>query len=224
MNPQLDLYGNIGEIRDALDTLLKRGKPASVADLQALVALVEAQSRPTLTFPAPEAARLLAPQLLPLLPTPANLAAAGKHAAALIEAGIATGTDQSVAHIVASVQESAWQLTAAAGVLTTAAGTVPRSVPVDFLQGWHWPTGLALGPVALVLLGLWFGEAFSGVSQAKYDRLQREKQSITQAHRQLLIEGRFYLDQVERYRKKYPKSAPSFPKYVAPTTPPLVGE
>jgi hypothetical protein len=224
MNPQLDLYGNIGEIRDALDTLLKRGKPASVADLQALVASIEAKSRPTLTFPASEAARLLAPQLLPLLPTPDNLAAAGKQASALLEAGIGAGTRQSIDQVTACVQESTRQLTAAAAALTKAAEGVPRSVPVDFLRGWGHVFGLALGPVAAVLLFLWGLGAFSGVSQAKYDQLQREKQKLKQAHRQLLTEGRFYLDQVERYRKKFPKSASSFPKYVAPAAPPLAGE
>jgi len=218
MNPQTDLYGNISEIRDTLDTLLKRGKPASVADLQALVARVEAQSRPTLTFPAPEAARLLAPQLLPLLPTPVNLAAAGQHAAALIEAGIATGTDQSIAHIVARVQESTRQLTAAAAVLTKAAETVPRSVPVDFLRGWAHVFGLALGPLAAVLLFLWGLGAFSGVAQAKYDRLEQKQQALTRANEQLRTEGRFYLDQVQQYRKKFPKAASYFPKYVDPAS------
>ncbi len=219
MNPQLDIYGNIGEIRDALDTLLKRGKPASVVDLQGLVASVEAKTRPTLTFPASEAARLLAPQLLPLLPTPDNLAAAGKHASALIEVGIGAGTQQSIDRVTASVQESTRQLTAAAAALTKAAEAVPRSVPVDFLQGWRWPTGLALGPVVLVVLGLWLGGAFAGVSQAKYDQLQQEKQALTQAHQRLLTQGRFYYDQVQQYRKKFPKAAPYFPKYVAPATP-----
>lgn len=219
MNPQLDIYGNIGEIRDALDTLLKRGKPVSMADLQALVASVEAKSRPTLTFPASEAARLLAPQLLPLLPTPDNLAAAGKYASALIEAGIGAGTQQSIDQVTARVQESTRQLSAAAAALTKAAEAVPRSVPVDFLQGWRWPAGLVLGPAVLLLLGLWLGGAFSGVAQAKYDQLQQEKQALTQAHQKLLTEGRFYLDQVQHYRNKFPKAATYFPKYVAPTTP-----
>lgn len=217
MNPQLDLYGNIGEIRDLLDTLLKRGKPVSVADLQTLVATVEAKSRPTLTFSAPEAARLLAPQLMPLLPTPDNLAAAGKYASALIEAGIKAGTQQSIDQVTASVQESTRQLTAATAAITKAAETVPRSVPVDFLQGWRWPTGLALGPVLLVLLGLWLGGAFSGVAQAKYDQLQAEKQALTQANEKLLTQGRYYFDQAQQYRKLFPKTAARFPKYVAPT-------
>ena len=175
--------------------------------LQALVATVEAKSRPTLTFPASEAARLLAPHLLTLLPTP------GKHAAALIEAGITTGTDQSIDHVTACVQECTWQLTAAAAALTKAAETVPRSVPVDFLQGWRWPTGLVFGPLLVVLLTMWGLGTFSGVAQAKYDRLQQEKQALTQANRQLLTEGRFYYEQIENYRKKYPKTASYFSKY-----------
>lgn len=179
MNPQLDIYGNIGEIRDALDTLLKRGKPASVADLQALVATVEAKSRPTISLPADEVAKRLVPQLLPLLPTPATLAQAGQQAATRIEAAITAGSQAGTQQVVASVQESTRQLTAAAAALTKAAVTVPRSVPVDFLQGWRWPTGLALGPVLLVLVGLWIGGAFSGVAQAKYDRLLRATQAIT---------------------------------------------
>jgi hypothetical protein len=219
MTPQLDLYSNIGEIRDALDTLLKRGKPVSVADLQALVATVEAKSRPSITLPAAEVAQLLVPQLLPLLPTPATLAQAGQQAATRIEAAITAGTQASTQQVAASVQESTRQLTAAAAALTKAAEGVPRSVPVDFMRGWGYVAGLALGPLTLVLLLLWLGGAFAGVSQAKYDHLQQEKQALTQAHQRLLTQGRFYYEQVQQYRKKFPKSAPYFPKYVAPATP-----
>lgn len=219
MNPQLDLYGNISEIRDALDALLKRGKPVSVADLQALVASVEAKSRPTLTLPAAEVAQLLAPQLLPLLPTPATLVQAGQQAAARIETAITTGTQSSVQQVVASMQESSRQLTAAAAVLTKAAETVPRSVPVDFLRGWGYVAALVFGPLGGVLLFLWGIGAFSGVAQVKYDQLQQERQALTQANEQLLTEGRYYFDQVKQYRAKFPKSARYFPKYVAPATP-----
>jgi hypothetical protein len=214
MNPQLDLYSNIGEIRDALDALLKRGKPASIADLQALVARVEAKSRPTLTFPAAEAARLLAPELLPLLPTPDNLVAAGKYATALIEAGIKAGTRQSIDQVTASVAQSTQQLTVAAAVLTKAAETVPRSVKVDFLQGWRWPTGLVVVPMLLLLLGLWIGGAFSGVSQAKYDSQRAVAQELSD-------ERDFYQKQIEAFGKDMKPNPETrkvvksyFPKYV----------
>lgn len=194
MNPQLDIYGNIGEIRDALDTLLKRGKPVSVADLQALVATVEAKSRPTINLPADEVAKRLVPQLLPLLPTPATLAQAGQQAATRIEAAITAGTLAGTQQVMASVQESTRQLTAAAAALTEAAASVPRSVPVDFLQGWRWPTGLALGPLLLVLVGLWIGGAFSGVAQAKYD----SQRAVAQ---ELADERDFYRTEIEAFKK-----------------------
>jgi hypothetical protein len=108
------------------------------------------------------------------------------------------------------------QLTAAAALLTKAAETVPRSVPVDFLRGWGHVFGLALGPVAAVLLFLWGLGVFSGVSQAQYDQLQREKQQLALAHQKLLTQGQFYYDQVQQYQKKFPKAAPYFPKYGAP--------
>ncbi len=218
MTPQLDLYGNIGEIRDALDALLKRGKPASVADWQALVAAVEAKSRPTLSFPAGEVAKQLVPQLLPLLPMPATLAQAGQQAATRIEAAITAGTQASTQQVAASVQESTRQLTAAAAALTKAAESVPRSVPVDFLQGWRWPTGLVMVPMTLLLLGLWLGGAFAGVSQAKYDHLLGVAQAVGQ-------ERDYYHQQIERFRKSMSTTKAMrqttqqlFPPYV-PTSP-----
>lgn len=164
-------------------------------------------------------AKRLVPQLLPLLPTPATLAQAGQQAATRIEAAITAGTQASTQQVTASVQESARQLTAAAAALTKAAEAVPRSVPVDFLQGWRWPTGLALGPVLLVLLGLWICGAFSGVAQTKYDQLQQEKQALTQANEKLLTQGLYYFDQAQQYRKLFPKTAARFPNYVAPAAP-----
>ena len=94
--------------------------------------------------------------------------------------------------------------------------SVPRSVPVDFLRGWGHVLGLMLGPLTAVLLFLWGLGAFSGLAQAKYDRLHQEQQALTRANEQLRTESRFYLDQVQQYRKKFPKTASYFPKYMAP--------
>lgn len=214
MNPELDIYGNIGAIRDTLETLLKRGKPASVADLQALMASVEAKSQPTINLQPAAVAKELVPQLLPLLPTPANLAAAGKQAAGVIEASINDGTQQSINQIKAVVQEGVRQLTAAAAGLTKAGEAMPSSVPVDFLQGWRWPTALAVTPLAVTLLFLWIGGAFSGVSQAKYE----SQRAVAQ---ELADERDFYQKQIQVFSKamdpdpKTRKATKSyFPKYV----------
>ena len=247
-----DFFIHIGEIRETLQTLVERGKPVSVADLQALIASVEAKSNPTLTFPADEAARLLAsklppllpkptfpatelalllvPKLLPLMPTPVELVKAGEQASASIKSAIAAGSQSSVQQVVDSmqessrqfnkaVQESSQQLTAAAATLNKAAESVPRSVTVDFLQGWRWPTGLAVVPVLLVLLGLRIAGAFSGVEQTKYDKLEKDFNEVLQRNKNLSKSGNFYGNQIEEYIKKYPKSARYFPKYEAPVAP-----
>ncbi|MFD2717149.1 hypothetical protein ACFST9_00380 [Hymenobacter monticola] len=186
MNPEIDLYGTIGEIRDAVDALLKRGKPASVADLQALMAQVEAKSRPTITLPAKEVAALLVPELLPLLPTPATLAQAGKDAAVRMEAAIKAGTVVSVQQVtatmqqlMATMQESARQTTAAAAEYRAATAAAPRSVPVSFTDGWRWPTGLVVGSVVVTLLFSWAFGAFRGVSQADYSLVYSLAKSST---------------------------------------------
>jgi hypothetical protein len=200
MDTQKDIYANISEIRDGVDALLKRGKPASVADLQELMAKVEAKSRPTYHLPAEEVAAQLVPELLPLLPTPATLAQAGQQAAARMEAAIKAGTAVSVQQVlgvmqqlVASVQESTRQTTAAVAEQRAAAASYPRSIPVDFLQGWRWPMGLVGSTVFVVLLLSWAGGAFRGVSQVKYDQLLRTSSAIGD-------ERDFYRAQIGAYR------------------------
>jgi hypothetical protein len=43
-----DLFSTISEMRDGIETLIQRGKPVSPADLQQLLAAVEAKARPSL--------------------------------------------------------------------------------------------------------------------------------------------------------------------------------
>lgn len=191
MNPQLDLYGNIGEIRDLLDTLLKRGKPVSVADLQTLIATVEAKSRPTVQLSAAKVAQQLAPLLLARLPTPDNLAAAGQQVAAQIEAALSAGTAASTRQVVATVQQSTQQL-------TTAAERLPRSVEVDYIRSWGHVAALTLGPLAMGLLFLWIGGAFSGVAPAKYERAVQVAQAVG-------AERDYYQQKIQAFKKDMSK-------------------
>ena len=178
-NHQTDLYGNISEIRDTLDALLKRGKPASVADLQALMASVEAKSRPTYTLPAKEVAALLVPQLLPLVPTHATLVQAGEQSAVRMEAAIKAGTVDSVKLIQVTMQKFVDTLYATADQISKSAAesaakylkataAAPRSLPVSFTDDWRWPVGLMVLSVVVTLLLSWSGGAFRGVSQVDY--------------------------------------------------------
>ena len=60
---------------------------------------------------------------------------------------------------------------------------------------------------------------FSRVPKADLEKLQTENEQLRQYNARLSKEGTFYLDQIKRYQAKFPKTAPSFPKYVAPATP-----
>ena len=236
-NPETEIYTNISEIRDMLDALLKRGKPASVEDSKALMASVEAKSRPTITLPAKEVAALLVPQLLPLLPTPDNLAQAGQQSAAGMEAAIKAGragmeaaikagTAASVQQLlgvmqqlVASVQECARQSTASAADYRAATAAAPRSFTVDLKQSWRWVAGLVLAPLMALLLGQAVTGQFSKVDKEDYEQLQAQQQQLQAKVQQKeeynaksKKEGTYYLNQIIKYRAKNRKTT-DFPAY-----------
>ena len=176
---QKNIYINIAVTREMLETLLKRGKPASVADLQTLMASVEAKSRPTYTLPAKEVADALAPQLLPLVPTHATLVQAGEQSAVRMEAAIKAGTKDSVKTIQAAMQSFVTTLedtstkisfaaSESAAKYEKATAAAPTSLPVSFTDNWRWPAGLMGLSVVVTLLLSWSGGAFRGVSQTDY--------------------------------------------------------
>ena len=51
---------------------------------------------------------------------------------------------------------------------------------------------------------LWFTGMFSRVPKADFDKLQAENGQLRQYNARLTKEGTFYLDQVQRYRTKFP--------------------
>ena len=57
---------------------------------------------------------------------------------------------------------------------------------------------------------------FSRVPKVDLEKAQTENEQLRQNNARLLREGTFYLNQVKQYRAKFPKTAPYFPKYVAP--------
>ena len=108
---------------------------------------------------------------------------------------------------------------AAEAGLAATAQRIPREVGVNWLSHWKITAGVVLGPLVLVLLMLWFTGMFSRVPKADFEKLQAENGQLRQYNVRLTKEGTFYLDQVQRYRAKFPKTAASFPKYVLPATP-----
>jgi hypothetical protein len=113
-----DLFVTVAQMRDGIDTLIKRGKPVSPVDLQQLIAAVEAKSRPTLDAAA--VVRLLAPGLLAELPTPENVRQAGQAATAALTGAMQQATAQGKA-----------ELAQAAEGLTRTAASIPRQVSVQ---------------------------------------------------------------------------------------------
>lgn len=96
---------------------------------------------------------------------------------------------------------------------------IPRSVPLNVFENWRSTVGFTLGPVVLILLTMLCTGHFSRVPKSDLEAVQAEKTQLQQRNEQLLTQGRFYYDQVQQYRKKFPKAAPYFPKYMAPATP-----
>jgi len=101
---------------------------------------------------------------------------------------------------------------AAEAKLRATAQRIPTQLPINWLANWPVTAVVAVGPLVVVLLMLWFTGMFSRVPEADWE-------AALQANKNLSRQGVFYRDQVEAYRKKHPKSAADFPPYVPPTTP-----
>jgi hypothetical protein len=143
--PPSDLFVTMAQIRDDLDTLIRRGKPVSAAELAQLLAEVRAKAVPT--FESADIARLLGPRLVQAVPTPAAVEAAGTQAAAAIAAAVREATVSSKA-----------ELLAVAAAVKESADRIPRTVRLeDKGVGLAFTNGGSLAGfvgLVLVLLGL----------------------------------------------------------------------
>lgn len=91
--------------------------------------------------------------------------------------------------------------------------------PLNVFENWRSTVGFTLGPVALILLTMLCTGHFSRVPKADLEKAQADNEQLRQNNARLLKEGTFYLDQIKHYRTKFPRNAPYFPNYVAPTAP-----
>jgi len=108
--------------------------------------------------------------------------------------------------------------------LQATAQGIPRQVPLDVFANWRSTVGFTFGPVVLVLLTMLITGHFSRVPKADLEKAQAETAQYRQRNERLRKEGTFYYDQVQAYRKKFPKSTPYFPQYVPPAAPQAVAE
>ena len=207
------LMAEIERIAQELRAYNKRPLPATEDQVQALVKLAE-RDRPLMLNVNSEA---VAAQLVGKVEQQAKTFQSGcDKLITLVDDRTDYLTEQLTARL-AAVQ-------AAEAGLAATVQRIPREVGVNWLNHWKLTAGVVLGPLVLVLLMLWFTGMFSRVPKADFEKLQVENGQLRQYNARLTKEGSFYLDQVQRYRAKFPKTSPYFPKYVAPATPASVAE
>jgi len=199
------LMAEIERIAQELRAYNKRPAPATEDQVKALVQLAE-RDRPLTLHVNSEA---VAKQLVGKVEQQAKAFQAGcDKLITLVDDRTDYLTEQLTARL-AAVQ-------AAEADLAATAQRIPREVGVNWLSSWKLTAGVVLGPLVLVLLMLWFTGMFSRVPKADFEKLQAENGQLRQYNARLTKEGTFYMDQVQQYRKKFPRAASYFPNYVAP--------
>ena len=202
------LMAEIERIAQELRAYNKRPLPATGDQVEALVKLAE-RDRPLMLHVNSEA---VAKQLIGKVDQQAKV---------FQDTGyqLITYLDDRQKALTSALDERVAALKAAEASLQATAQQIPCSVPLNVFENWRSTLGFTLGPVALMLLTMLCTGHFSRVPQADLEKVQAENEQLRQYNARVTKEGTFYLDQVKRYRAKFPKTAPYFPKYVPPTTP-----
>lgn len=183
-----DLFVTVAQMRDGIDTLIKRGKPATAAELQQLLEQVKAQGEQLLsqaqkgyriTLNGEAAAKLI----VPYMPTNTETARIMSEATATMQATLAQGAKETAAQV---QQLQAIQM------------GFPRQVSIEGevvgFTNWKAAALVAVVPLVLVLLTQAFLGLFSQVPQAKYDHLLGVAQEVGR-------ERDYYQGQIQRFRK-----------------------
>lgn len=188
INPS-DLFVTVAQMRDGIDTLIKRGKPATAAELQQLLEQVKAQGEQLLsqaqqgyriTLNGEAAARLI----VPYMPTNTETARIMSEATATMRNTLAQGA-----------RETATQVQQ----LQAVQASFPRQVSIEGevvgFTDWKAAGLVAVVPLVLVLLTQAFMGLFSRVPQAKYDQLLGVAQEVGR-------ERDYYRGRIQRFRKE----------------------
>ena len=184
-----DLFVTVAQMRDGIDTLIKRGKPATADELQQLLAQVKAQSEQLLhqaqqgyriTLNGEAAAKLI----VPYMPTNTETACIMSEATAAMQATLAQGAKETEA-----------QLQQLQAIRTG----FPRQVSIEGevvgFTNWKAAGLVALVPVLLVVLTQALMGLFSQVPQVKYDQLLGVAQAVG-------AERDYYQRQIQKFRKE----------------------
>ncbi|RZJ57953.1 MAG: hypothetical protein EOO55_02160 [Hymenobacter sp.] len=195
------LMAEIERIAQELRAYNKRDLPATKGQVEALVKLAERDRPLTLNVDSEEIVELLLGQV-------------DAQAKVFQNAGheLVNSLDGQLKLLYKELDKRLAAVEAAEAKLSATAQRIPKHISIDWLADWPVTAVVALGPLVIVLLMLWFTGMFSRVPKADWEE-------AVQANKNLSRQGVFYRDQGAAYRKKFPKSAPYFPDYVAPATP-----
>ena len=183
-----DLFVTVAQMRDGIDTLIKRGKPATAAELQQLLEQVKAQGEQLLSQ-AQQGYRIAlngeaaAKLIVPYMPTNTETARIMSEATATMRATLAQGAKETAAQVqqLQAIQTS-----------------FPRQVSIEGevvgFTNWKAAALVAVVPVVLVLLTQALIGLFSQVPQAKYDHLLGVAQAVG-------AERDYYQGQIQKFRK-----------------------
>jgi hypothetical protein len=184
-----DLFVTVAQMRDGIDTLIQRGKPATADELQQLLAQVKTQGEQLLsqaqqgyriTLNGEAAAKLI----VPYMPTNTETARIMSEATATMQQTLAQGQQQTAAQVqqLQAIQTS-----------------FPRQVSIEGevvgFTNWKAAALVAVVPLVLVLLTQAMMGLFSQVPQAKYDHLLGVAQAVG-------AERDYYQGQIQRFRKQ----------------------
>lgn len=184
-----DLFVTMAQMRDGIDTLIKRGKPATATELQQLLEQVKTQGEQLLsqaqkgyriTLNGEAAAKLI----VPYMPTNTETARIMSEATAAMRATLAQGAKETAAQ----VQQ-----------LQVIQTSFPRQVSIKGevvgFTDWKAAGLVAVVPLVLVLLTQALMGLFSQVPQAKYDQLLRVEQAVR-------AERDYYQGRIQKFRKE----------------------
>jgi hypothetical protein len=183
-----DLFVTVAQMRDGIDTLIKRGKPATAEELQQLLAQVKTQGEQLLSQ-AQQGYRITlngeatAKLIVPYMPTNTETARIMTEATAAMKQTLAQGAKEAAAQ----VQQ-----------LQAIQSSFPRQVSIEGevlgFTNWKAAALVAVVPLVLVLLTQAMMGLFSQVPQAKYDHLLGVAQAVG-------AERDYYKRQIQRFRK-----------------------
>lgn len=191
-----DLFVTVAQMRDGIDTLIKRGKPATAAELHQLLEQVKAQGEQLLsqaqqgyriTLNGEAAAKLIVPHM----PTNTETARIMAEATATMQATLAKGVKETAAQ----VQQ-----------LQAIRASIPQRVPIEapFFGFVNWQSALiSLGVVLLfITLAAWQGSK-QAAAEAKAERYAR-------SYLALFEENKARKQAEDQVWKDYPKVAAKY--------------